>query len=148
MIGVPMLPTAVVCSPSAARIEASIRTVVVLPLVPVTPSQAAAGCPEGASRSRQAISTSPTTSTPAAAAAANSGLSGFQPGEVTTRSVPAGRVAPSPRRTVIPSASSSRAAACCFSLSPPSTTVTWAPRPASARAALMPLTPRPATVMC
>lgn len=144
MIGVPMLPTARVRSPSAARIEASIRTVVVLPLVPVIPSQAAAPGP----RSRQAISTSPTTSTPAAAAAANSGLSGFQPGEVTTRSVPSGRVSPSPRRTVIPSAVSSRAAARCLSPSPPSTTVTWAPRPASARAALMPLTPRPATVRC
>ena len=36
-----MLPTAAVRSPAASRIEASIRTVVVLPLVPVTASQGA-----------------------------------------------------------------------------------------------------------
>ena len=52
------------------RIEASIWVVVVLPLVPVIASQGAASGP----RSRQAISTSPTTSTPASAAAAKSGL--------------------------------------------------------------------------
>lgn len=61
--------------------------------------------------SRQASSTSPQTGTPAASAAANSGLPGCQPGAVTTRSVPSGRVAPSPRRTVTPSASSSAACA-------------------------------------
>lgn len=56
-----MLPTAAVRRPAAARMEASIWTVVVLPLVPVTASQGAASGP----RSRQASSTSPQTGTPA-----------------------------------------------------------------------------------
>ncbi len=94
MIGVPMLPTAAVFSPAARRIDASIWVVVVLPFVPVMASHGAALRPGRASRSCQAISTSPTTSTPAAAAAANSGLSGFQPGEVTTSSVPSGSTSP------------------------------------------------------
>ena len=50
-----MLPTAAVRRPAAFRIDASIWTVVVLPLVPVTASQGAASGP----RSRQASSTSP-----------------------------------------------------------------------------------------
>jgi hypothetical protein len=83
--------------------------VVVLPLVPVTASQGAAPGP----RSRQAISTSPTTSIPAAAAAANSGEEGFQPGEVTTSPVPSGRVSASPRRTVMPSAARASAFSRC-----------------------------------
>lgn len=126
MMGVPMLPTAAVRKPADFRIDASIWVVVVLPLVPVIASQGAAPGP----RSCQAISTSPTTSTPAFAAAANSGLSGFQPGEVTTRPVPSGRVSASPRRTEIPSSPSSAARARWPSLSPPSTTVTTVPRPA------------------
>ncbi|CAM5528815.1 hypothetical protein SALBM311S_02256 [Streptomyces alboniger] len=103
-----MLPTAAVRRPAALRIEASIWTVLVLPLVPVTASQGAASRPPRP-RSRQASSTSPQTGTPACTAAANSGLSGFQPGVVTMSSVPCGRVAPSPRRTVMPRASSSAA---------------------------------------
>lgn len=104
MIGVPMLPTAAVRRPAARRIEASIWVVVVLPLVPVIASQGAASGP----RSRQAISTSPTTSTPADAAAAKSGELGFQPGEVTTSSVPSGSVSASPRRTSMPSRAAAR----------------------------------------
>ena len=55
----PMLPTAAVRRPAAARIAASIRVVVVLPLVPVTASQ---GAGVRGPRSRQASSTSPQTS--------------------------------------------------------------------------------------
>ena len=39
MIGRPMLPTAAVRKPAASNIDSSICVVVVLPLVPVTPSQ-------------------------------------------------------------------------------------------------------------
>lgn len=131
----------------ASRIEASIRTVVVLPLVPVTASQGAGSRPS-CPLSRQASSTSPQTGTPASAAAVKSGLPGFQPGAVTTSSVDPGRVSPSPRRTVIPSASSSAAWARERSSSPSLTTVTSAPRSCRARAAGIPLTPRPATVTC
>ncbi len=86
------MPTAAVRRPAAVRIEASICTVVVLPLVPVTASQGA-GSPVAASGRRrcQASSTSPQTGTPAASAAAKSGLLGGQPGEVTTSRVPSGR---------------------------------------------------------
>ncbi len=139
-----MLPTAAVRRPAAFRIEASIWTVVVLPLVPVTASQGAASGP----RRRQASSTSPQTGTPACPAAANSGLSGFQPGAVTISSEPSGRVSPSPRRTVMPSASSSAACARARSSAPSLTTVTIAPRPCSTLAAGTPETPSPATVTC
>ena len=76
--------------PAAASMAASIFTVVVLPLVPVTASQSCRDPPGSTGRSRQASSTSPMTGTPAAAAAASSGASGRHPGEVTTRSVPPG----------------------------------------------------------
>ena len=82
-MGVPTLPALHARSPAARRIDASICTVVVLPLVPVTVSQGAA--PLGG-RIRHASSTSPQTGMPAAAAAASSGWSGRHPGEVTTRS--------------------------------------------------------------
>ena len=89
--GVPTLPALQARSPAARRIDASICTVVVLPLVPVTVSQGAA---PSRGRSRQASSTSPHTGMPVAAAAASSGWSGRQPGEVTTRSTGAlGRAA-------------------------------------------------------
>ncbi len=81
--GVPTLPALVARSPAARRIEVSICTVVVLPLVPVTVSQGAA---PSCARIRQASSTSPHTGTPASAAATSSGWSGRHPGEVTTRS--------------------------------------------------------------
>lgn len=90
-----MLPTAAVRRPAAFRIDASIWTVVVLPLVPVTASQGA-GFRPFRPRSRQASSTSPQTGTPACPAAVNSGLVGFQPGAVTISSVPSGSVSPSP----------------------------------------------------
>ena len=80
--------------------------VVVLPLVPVTAShgrragRASAGPRRGPQVHRQrrrrrcsahqASSTSPITGIPACSAAVNSGVSGRQPGEVTTRSVPGG----------------------------------------------------------
>ncbi len=79
----PTLPALQARSPAARRIDASICTVVVLPLVPVTVSHGAA---PSRGRSRQASSTSPQTGMPAAAAAASSGWSGRHPGEVTTRS--------------------------------------------------------------
>ena len=58
----PTLPALVARSPAARRIEVSICTVVVLPLVPVTVSQGAA---PSCARSRQASSTSPHTGMPA-----------------------------------------------------------------------------------
>ena len=63
--GQPMLPLAVTCRSSARRIDSSIPVVVVLPLVPVTTSQSR-GAPLAWSI-RQASSTSPITSMPAAA---------------------------------------------------------------------------------
>src|SRR5579864_6135343 len=69
---------------------ASIRTVVVLPFVPVTASQSCRAPPGSTGRSRQASSTSPITGMPAAAAAASIGVPGRHPGVVTTRSVPSG----------------------------------------------------------
>ena len=70
---------------------------------------------------------------------ANSGASGRQPGEVTTRSAPSGSVSPSPSRTLAPAACSSAACARSRSPSPPSTATTCAPcarqgpRPPTAR---------------
>ena len=122
---------------------------VVLPLVPVTASQGGGG--RRGPRSRQASSTSPMTSTPAAAAAAKSGLSRLpaRRGDDQVGALGAASRA-SPSRTVTPLAPASVGGARrgARSPSPPSTTVTRAPRPARARAALMPLTPSPATVMC
>ena len=132
--GSPTLPAATVRSPAAASTRSSILTVVVLPFVPVRASHS--GAP--GRRSRQASSTSPTTSTPAAAAATSSGLSGRQPGLVTTSAVPSGgALSASTRR---PSARSGSARS-----SLPSATTTDAPRSRRARAAAVPLTPAPAT---
>ena len=96
--GVPTLPAAAALSPAARRIDSSIWTVVVLPLVPVTASHGAAPRP---ARSRQASSTSPHTGMPAAPRRRAAGSCGASPGEVTTSSVPAGRPAPcsGPSRT-------------------------------------------------
>ena len=134
--GSPTLPVATARSPAARRIASSIRTVVVFPLVPVTASHGAA--PAG--RNRQASSTSPITSIPAAAAAASSGASGRHPGEVTTSAVPAGGAC-------APSASTAPAAASVpvRSDATRSATVTRAPSPSSARAAASPDAPAPAT---
>src|SRR6185312_586642 len=99
--GRPTLPVATARSPAARSIDSSIRTVVVLPLVPVSASQGGGFGP----RSRQASSTSPITSTPAAAAAVSSGASGRQPGETTSRSVPAGGAC-APSAIATPSAAS------------------------------------------
>ena len=65
MIGRPMLPTAAVRQPAAASIDSSIWVVVVLPLVPVMPSQ---GMILSGRLSRQASSTSLQIGTPRAAA--------------------------------------------------------------------------------
>ena len=96
-----MLPTAAVRSPAARSIDSSIWVVVVLPLVPVMPSQ---GTGRLGRASRQASSGSLQMPIPAAAAAASSGWRGLQP-VVTTRSMPSGRSAlePGPRRTSAPS---------------------------------------------
>src|SRR5215218_5597986 len=140
--GVPTLPAATARSPAACSIDVSIRTVVVLPLVPVSVSQGAA---PSRRRIRQASSTSPHTGTPACWAATSSGWSGRQPGEVTTTSGRCGRrrVASSPRCSSTPRMRSSSPR------SPrsvrPSTTLTRAPRWISVSAAANPLTPAPAT---
>ena len=57
--GSPTLPAATARAPVAISIASSICTVVVLPFVPVTPSQGTSGL-----RSRQASSTSPHTGSP------------------------------------------------------------------------------------
>src|SRR5690606_23177059 len=85
--GSPMLPSAAVRSPAAVSIAASMLTVVVLPLVPVTASHGAARGP----RSRHASSGSLYTSRPAAAAARGSGWCGGKPGETTSSSAPSNR---------------------------------------------------------
>ena len=133
MIGRPMLPTAAVRRPAAARIDSSIWVVVVLPLVPVTPSH---GTTRSGRLSRQASSTSLQIGTPRCAAATSSGESGGQP-VVTTRSAPSGStaVAPGPSRTVPPSTSSKAALSALAAESESSSTVTFAPywsRPSAA----------------
>src|SRR4051812_25485615 len=144
--GSPTLPAATLRSPAARRIASSIWTVVVLPLVPVTASQ---GVSWSGSRSRQASSTSPQTGTPRARAWARSGASGFQPGDVTSRSTWSGRVAvtPAPSRTEAPRTSSSSALAArpsgASALS--SRAVTVAPRCRRLSATANPETPKPAT---
>ena len=119
---------------------ASIRTVVVLPLVPVTASHC---CPAG--RSCQASSTSPVTGMPAAAAAASSGVPGRQPGVVITSSVPAGSSGTGLSATVTPRAARPAATRRLASSSRASTAVTSAPRAARARATGGPDTPSPLT---
>src|SRR3954454_14165015 len=141
--GNPTLPAATLRNPAARRIASSIRTVVVLPLVPVTASH---GVSWAGSRSRQASSTSPQMGMPRARAWASSGASGRQPGEVTTRSASPGRVAvlPSPSTMRAPSTSSSSA----FGSLPAalsSRAVTSAPRWSRLSAAANPETPKPAT---
>jgi hypothetical protein len=134
-----MLPRAAVRFPAAARIAASIVVVVVLPLVPVTPSQTGASGP----RSRQASSGSLYTSSPAASAATASGWCGGKPGDTTTSltlsSSPAG--GSSDAITVAPA---SRSAAKLGS-STRSKTVTSAPASRSAFADASPAIRAPAT---
>jgi hypothetical protein len=138
--GSPTLPAATLRSPAACRIDWSMPTVVVLPFVPVTPSQGAAP----GDRSRQASSGSPITSTPAATAAATSGWSGRNPGEATTRSAGTG-VSASPSRTRAPRSRSRSAAIRSGSPSRSDTTVTSAPRASRTSATAAPVTPSPAT---
>ena len=134
--GRPTLPVATARPPAARSIDSSIRTVVVLPLVPVSASQGGGFGP----RSRQASSTSPITSTPAAAAAVSSGASGRQPGETTSRSVPAGGAC-APSAIAAPPAASAPVRVDAAR----STTVTVAPSRSSTRAAASPDAPAPAT---
>src|SRR5437588_4378575 len=138
--GSPTLPQATASSPALRRMDSSMLTVVVLPLVPVTASQVG-GCSHSR-LIRQASSTSLITSIPAATAAASSGLSARQPGLVTTRSVPSGG-------SVNPATSSAPAlpteASAASRCSAASVTVTTAPWPSRASAAERPVTPAPAT---
>src|SRR6516225_3791941 len=145
MTGRPTLPAAMLRCPAAVSMAASISTVVVLPLVPVTPSHSCRPPPGSAGRSRQASSTSPITGMPAAAAAATSGLPGRNPGAVTTRSVPDGSAGCSVNVTGTPRPANSWAARRLASSSRPSTAVTSAPRAASRRATGGPVIPRPLT---
>src|SRR5690606_17667188 len=128
----PTLPTAAVRRPAAVRMDASIRTVVVLPLVPVTASH---GAP---ARSRHASSTSLHTGTPAVRAAVSSAADGGQPGDATTRSA----------------AATSRSATAASVASAPTTSASWArastvttdaARPDRAATTARPVTPSPAT---
>lgn len=120
------------------------RTVLVLPFVPVSASQGA-GSPLNVARSRQASSTSPMIGMPAASASASNGAVGRHPGEVMTSWVPSGNRPGSPSRTNAPRRSSSAARARTSSPSPVSTIVTVASRASSARATDPPETPMPAT---
>src|SRR5215469_6062221 len=149
-IGVPTFPAAMLRWPAAASMAASIRTVVVLPLVPVMASHCCRRPPGKVGRSRQASSTSPITSTPASAALASSGVSGRSPGEVTTRPVPGGTAAPGPScsgpsRTATPALASRAATSRRSASSRESTAVTWAPWLTSSVLADWPVMPRPAT---
>src|SRR4051812_18236995 len=150
--GVPALPTAAERSPAAASMAASIVTVVVLPLVPVTASHGAAPV---AGRIRQASSTSLQTGTRAAAAPASTGWSGRQPGEVTTTSGAcrsprpptsgSAATASGPSRTSAPRVSRMTARSRWSGPSAASRTTTRAPRSRRASAAAKPETPIPAT---
>ncbi len=141
MRAVPMFPADVARSPAARSIDSNIKVVVVLPSVPVTTSHS--GAP--GRRNRQASSGSPHTGTPDFAAATSNGASRRQPGEVTTSCASSGKVSPSPTRASTPSAASSLAAATSDGPDRASTTTTFAPSPASARAQAAPETPMPAT---
>src|SRR4051794_14006228 len=136
MTDTPTLPTASARSPAARRIDSSIRTVVVLPFVPVITSQPAAP----GLRSRHANSSSPSTSMPRSAASANSGLVGSHPGEVTTSAVPAGSRSSSPANTAPRATSSSTPSGRARSVR-----TTRAPRSSSARAAACPASRAPQT---
>ena len=83
--GLPMLPHSSARRPAATSIACSIDVVVVLPLVPVTTSQRFGVPNRPAWSMRHASSTSPQIGTSAAAAAANTGAVGGNPGLVTTR---------------------------------------------------------------
>jgi hypothetical protein len=146
MMGRPMLPTAAVLSPAAARIDSSICVVVVLPLVPVIPSQ---GTILSGRLSRQASSTSLQMGTPRAAAWTSSGELAGQPVAIT-RSTSSGRfaVAPGPSRTKPPSTSSSLPLSEVRSSSRSSRIVTRAPKCSSPSPAANPETPIPATTTC
>src|SRR6478672_4614568 len=135
--GQPMLPLALTRRPAARRIDSSIPVVVVLPLVPVTTSQSRGSPP--ARSSRQANSTSPITSIPAASAAASSGFVGGMPAEVITKSVPAGGVSRSPAKVTSPGICASSAGAGRLEV-----TTTVAPVPARYRTTGSPVTPTPA----
>src|SRR3954465_14132769 len=132
-----MFPQATAWAPAALRIDSSIPTVVVLPLVPVTTSQDGGG--PRTRPPRQASSTPPITSTPASAAATSSGDVGRQPGLVTTRTTSdGGSVRPGPSSAPSPSSSARRSAL-------PSVTVTRAPSSVSTGTIDLPVTPAPAT---
>ena len=91
--GAPILPAVAAAAPAAARIAPSIWVVVVLPLVPVTASQACAGRAQPPGE----LDLAPDRDAGAAAAAA-AAWSGRSPGEVTTSPVPAGGSARDRRR--------------------------------------------------
>ena len=142
-----MLPTAAALYPPAMSIDSVIWVVVVLPLVPVMPSQ---GTTRSGCMRRQASSGSPHTGTSAARAWAMSGWVGRHPGETMTRSVPGGSCAvdPAPSRTEAPRTSSRLALSRWSSSSRSSRTSTEASRSSSASAAAKPDIPRPAMTTC
>ncbi len=143
MIGRPMLPTAAVRNPAAARIDSSICVVVVLPFVPVIPSH---GTILSGRLSRHASSTSLQIGTPRSAAWRSSGCVAGQP-VVITRSASSGRVAvdPGPSLTEPPRTSSSLPLSEVRSSRTSSKIVTRAPNCSNPSAAAKPETPMPAT---
>src|SRR5215207_1640725 len=146
MMGRPMLPTAAVLSPAAARIDSSICVVVVLPFVPVIPSH---GTILSGRLSRQASSASLQIGMPRAAASRRSGVWADQPVAIT-RSASEGRVAvePGPSRTKAPSTSNNFPRSEVRSSSTSSRIVTRVPKCSSPSAAAKPETPMPATTTC
>ena len=132
--GVPTLPTATAFSPAARRIDSSMPTVVVFPLVPVTASHGAGPPPPARStRTCHASSTSLHTGTSCSRAATRSGWCGGSPGDATTRSA---------RSSTVPASSSAEP---MTSSAWSSTGTTRAPRDARISTAARPETPSPAT---
>src|SRR5215213_3682453 len=126
MMGRPMLPTAAVRRPAAVKIDSSICVVVVLPWVPVMPSQGTTLCGR---LSRQASSTSLQIGTPRSTEATSNEWSGCHPVVISRSAFGGSTVALS---ALVASSRSSR-------------TVTVAPDWSSPSAAAKPETPTPAT---
>ncbi len=135
--GSPRLPPTNVGRPVARMMSPTSVVVVDLPLVPVIAISVL-------DTNRDASSISPVTVTPAARAAASSGISGT-PGDSTISSAPvnvASRCPPSSRATSTGSSPSAPPNALASRLS---VTVTCAPRAAHSFAAAIPERPRPTT---
>src|SRR4029453_5530381 len=133
--GSPTLPAATAWTPEAVSMAAASSGVVVLPLVPVTPTR-------GMVATRGASSISLQTGIPAARAAWMSGWASGRPGATTSRARPSSSPGPAgPRSVLTPKAASSPTSRSGAS----SQATTSAPASARWRAAARPERPSPAT---